>query len=81
MIGFRTTSKLFFPLLFLFFFKERRLLPALQMLDTPETLEATVHHDGHAGAQGLALLHAEERKRRTFVFLARFTPSIAADRL
>lgn len=35
--------------------------PALQMLDTPETLEAAVYHDGHAGAQGLALLHAVKR--------------------
>lgn len=39
------------------------LLPALQVLDAPETLEAAVDHDGHAGAQGLALLHAVEEEQ------------------
>lgn len=38
-------------------------LPALQMLDAPEALEATVYHDGHACAQRFTLLHAIERKR------------------
>lgn len=39
----------------------RGLLPSLQMLDTPETLEATIYHNGHAGTQGFTLLHAVER--------------------
>lgn len=38
-------------------------LPALQVLDAPETLEATVYHDGHARAQRFTLLHAVERKK------------------
>lgn len=37
-------------------------LPVLQMLDAPETLEATVYHDGHACAQCFTLLHTIERK-------------------
>lgn len=34
------------------------LLPVLQVLDTAETLEPPVHHDGQSGTQCLALLHA-----------------------
>lgn len=41
-----------------------RPLPALQMLDAPQTLEATVYHDGHACAQRFTLLHAGERQER-----------------
>lgn len=37
-------------------------LPALQMLDAPQTLETTVHHDGHAGAQCFTLLHTVEEQ-------------------
>lgn len=39
-------------------------LPALQMLNAPETLEATVHHDGHACAQCFTLLHAIEKEEQ-----------------
>ncbi len=31
----------------------------LELLRRPEALHLPVHHDGDAGAQGLALLHAE----------------------
>lgn len=34
------------------------LLPVLQVLDAAKTLEPPVHHDGQAGAERLALLHA-----------------------
>lgn len=37
-------------------------LPALQVLDAPQALELAVDHDGHPRAQGLALLHAAERR-------------------
>lgn len=33
-------------------------LPVLQMLDASQTLEATVHHDGHACTQCFTLFHA-----------------------
>lgn len=36
-----------------------RLLPVLQVLDAAQTLESPIHHDGQAGAQRLAFLHAE----------------------
>lgn len=33
------------------------LLPVFQMLDTAQTSEPAVHHDGHPGAQGFTLFH------------------------
>lgn len=35
--------------------------PVLQMLDAAQTLEGTIHHDGHAGAQRLTFLHAVDK--------------------
>lgn len=69
-ISTQVTSKIFavyFLLLFSVFVlvakTPKTSLPALQMLDAPEALEATVYHDGHACAQRFTLLHAIERKR------------------
>ena len=50
------------------------------MLYAPEALEAAVHHDGHACAQGFTFLHAGETQEETALFLftnksARHTPS------
>lgn len=44
-------------------------LPALQMLDAPKTLEATIYHDGHARTQCFTLFHTIERHRGTILFL------------
>lgn len=35
---------------------------SLEMLGAPHALEAAVHHDGQAGAQGFAFLHAATQK-------------------
>ena len=42
---------------------KQALLPALQMLNAPQALEATIHHDGHACAQRLTLLHTVRTKQ------------------
>jgi hypothetical protein len=44
-------------------------VPAFQMLYAPEALEAAVHHDGHACAQGFTFLHAGETQEETALFL------------
>lgn len=67
-ISTQVTSKIFAVYFFLLFFvlvakTAKTSLPALQMLDAPEALEATIYHDGHACAQRFTLLHAIERKR------------------
>lgn len=42
------------------------------MLDAPETLEATVYHDGHPRAQCLTLLHTVwKEKGNSLAFLFR----------